>query len=324
MAGHAENLAGSKAFLSACNETGVFKWAREGVNVLFSPDSSYTLHTEKGRDMAELYPRENFWGGVFGGMGVPFVYNKDWKAVKGKIAAISGQFFRNLQAPELEALFTGNFVIMDGAAAETLFKMGAGGLAGITNVTRVPSDKAVVSYEEMENPEEAYAVPRISAQGSFEFIYLIEYEKNTQVLGGLFSPARERQGNGTAVFNERVLILPYSGGGYRPMALNELRRRIIFRELQKAASRFRGPGVMAEGHVNFGVYEFADKDRRALLVVNGSADPVDCIKLWRPAGNGEPVEMITRSGKIKPRCRNEGETLTVFQRLEAMECALLR
>jgi hypothetical protein len=324
MAGHAENLAGSKTFLSACNETGVFKGGREGVNVLFSPDSSYTLHTEKGRDMSELYPCENFWGGVFGGMGVPFVYNKDRKPIKGKIAAVSGQFFRNLSAAELETLFAGNFVILDGAAAETLFDIGAGGLAGITGVTRVPSEKAVVSYEEMEHPEEGYAVPRISAQGAFEFAYLMEYEKGARVLGGLFSPAHERQGNGTVVFNDRVLVLPYSGGsGYIPMALNELRRRVVFRELQKAASRFSGPAMMAEDHVNFGVYEFADKDRRALFVVNGSADPVDCIKLRRSAGNSEPLEVILRSGKVKPRYRNEGESLTVFQRLEAMECALL-
>jgi hypothetical protein len=323
MAGHAENLAGSKAFLSACNETGVFKWSREGINVLFSPNSSYTLHTEKGQNMPELYPCENFWGGVFGSMGVPFIYNKDWKSVKGKIVAVSGQFFRNLQAPELEALFTDNFVILDGAAAETLYKTGAGGLAGITNVTRVLSDQAIVSYEEMGSPEEGYAVPRISAQGSFEFIYLIEYEKGAGVLGGLFSPARERRGNGTAVFNNRVLILPYSGNGYIPMALNELRRRVIFRELQKAASCFSGPGIMAEDHVNLGVYEFADKGRQALFVVNGSADPVDRIKLRRPAGNGEPVEMIMRSGSLKPRCQNDGETLTVFQRFEAMECGLL-
>ncbi|MDR2618462.1 MAG: hypothetical protein LBC62_06295, partial [Treponema sp.] len=323
MAGQAENLAGSKAFLSACNETGVFKWTREGINVLFSPDSSYTLHTENGRDMAELYPHENFWGGVFGSMGVPFVYNKDRKAVKGKIAAVSGQFFRNLKAPELEALFADNFVILDGAAAETLYKMGAGSLAGITNVTRVPSDEAVVSYEEMARSEEGYAVPRISAQSSFEFIYLIEYEKDAGVLGGLFSPAHERKGNGTVVFKGRVLILPYSGNGYIPMALNELRRRVIFRELQKAALRFSGSGIMAADHVNFGAYAFADKGRQALFVINGSADPVDRIKLWRPGGNGEPVEMIARSGNLKPRCQNEGETLTVFQRLEAMECGLL-
>jgi hypothetical protein len=175
----------------------------------------------------------------------------------------------------------------------------------------------------MENPEEGYAVPRISAQGSFEFIYLIEYEKGARVLSGLFSPAHEHRGNGTAVFNDRVLILPYSGNGYIPMALNQLRRRVIFRELQKAATRFSGPGIMAEGHVNFGVYEFADRGRRALFVVNGSADPVDRIKLRRPAGNSEPPEMILRSGKLKPRCSVEGETLTVFQRLEAMECGLL-
>lgn len=323
MAGHAENLAASKNFLSACNGTGVFKWAREGVKVLFSPDSSYSLRTEKGKDMSELYPRENFWGGVFGSMGVPFVYRKDWKTIRGEISAVSGQFFRNLQVKELEALFTDNFVIMDGAAAETLFEMGAGSLAGITRVSRVPSDEAVVSYEEMAGREEAYAVPRISAQGSFEYIYLVEYEKGARVLGSLFSPARECRGNGTAVFKDRALILPYSGGGYIPMALNELRRRVLFRELQKAARVFRGAGLMAADQVNFGAYAFGDQGRQALFVVNGSADPVDCVKLWRPAGKGEAVEIILREGRVKARRRGEGENLTVFQRLEAMDCALL-
>jgi hypothetical protein len=322
MAGHAENLAASKGFLSACNETGVFKWEREGVKVLFSPDSSYTLHTEKGRDMPELYPRENFWGGVFGSMGVPFTYRRDWKRIRGEITALSGQFFRNLGAEELEALFADNFVIMDGAAAETLFDMGAGRLAGITRVTRLPSDEAVVSYEEMAGAEEAYAVPRISAQGSFEYIYLVEYETGARVLGGLFSPAHEYRGNGTAVFKDRALILPYSGGGYIPMALNELRRRVLFRELQKAARVYRSPAPLAVDQVNFGAYAFADRGKRALFLVNGSADPVDRVELWRPGG-GEEVEIILREGRVKARCQAGGENLTVFQRLEAMDCALL-
>ncbi|MDR3147788.1 MAG: hypothetical protein LBU00_05355 [Treponema sp.] len=323
MAGHARNLAASKGFLSACNETGVFRWSRRGVHVLFSPDSSYTLHTETGRNMTELYPRENFWGGVFGSMGVPFVYDKNWKGMKGNILAVSGQFFRNLKAAELETLFADNFVILDGAAAETLFSMGAGSLAGIGALSRVPSDQAIVSYEELTGPEETYAVPRISAQGSFEFIYLVEYDRGARVLSGLFSPAHERRGNGTAVFNERVLILPYSGGGYIPMALNELRRRVLFRELQKAARAFAGPGLMALDQVNCGAYEFADGEKRSLFIINGSADPLDSLRLWRPLWDAEPAELLLRSGTVKPRCRVEGETLTLLHRLEPMECALL-
>jgi hypothetical protein len=50
---------------------------------------------------------------------------------------------------------------------------------------------------------------------------------------------------------------------------------------------------------------------------------VDCVKLWRPAGKGEAVEIILREGRVKARRRGEGENLTVFQRLEAMDCALL-
>jgi hypothetical protein len=329
MRGHGENLAESKTFLSACNETGVFKRPREGVNVLFSPDSSYTLHTEKGGDMPELYPQENFWGGVFGSMGVPFVYNKDRKTIfsifstNGKTLAVSGQFFRNLTMEELEVLFASNYVILDGEASKTLFEMGAGRLAGITGVKRVPSEEAIVSYEEMAESEEGYAVPRISAQGSFEYVYLIEYDQGARVLGDLFSPGHERKGNGTTVFDERVLVLPYSGGGYIPLALNELRRRVLFRELQKAARTFSGLIPLAADHVNFGLYSFADKGKEALFVVNGSADPVDCIKLWWPGRNNEPVEMIVREGRIKPRCQIDGDSLTVFRRFDAMECALL-
>jgi hypothetical protein len=213
---------------------------------------------------------------------------------------------------------------MDGQACNTLFEMGGGRFAGISAVNRVPLNQGIVSYEEMNGGEEDYAIPRISAQLSFEYTYLIDYDKGARVLSGVFSPDHQRKGNGMAVFNERVLILPFSGGvNYIPMALHELRRRVIFRELQKAARNFSGLDIIAEGHVNFGAYAFADKDRQALFVANSSIDSMDSVKLWRSGTNKEPAEMITRNGRIKPRCQIDGDLLTVFHRFEALECALL-
>ena len=58
----------------ALTRSGVFKEERLGVHVLYSPCSSYTLHTRAGSSMEELYPQEAFFAGLLPAMGVPYAY----------------------------------------------------------------------------------------------------------------------------------------------------------------------------------------------------------------------------------------------------------
>ena len=67
-------LRDAKPFLSRLTAMGVFAGERLGVQVLCSPDSAYTLHTELGASMEELYPRETFFAQLLPAMGIPAAY----------------------------------------------------------------------------------------------------------------------------------------------------------------------------------------------------------------------------------------------------------
>ena len=61
-----------------------------GIRVLYSPCSSYTLHTREGSSMEELYPQEAFFAGLLPAMGVPYAYAGS-PELTGQIVAASGQ-----------------------------------------------------------------------------------------------------------------------------------------------------------------------------------------------------------------------------------------
>ncbi|GHU58353.1 hypothetical protein FACS189444_1900 [Spirochaetia bacterium] len=326
--GHGENLKSLKPFLESCIGSGVFSWQRQGIAVLFSSKSSYTLHTTAGKEMDELYPSESFWAGFLSGMGMPYFYTQDWKSLHNQIIAISGQYLRNLSLDEIETLFRDNFIIMDGEAAETLADRGLGHLAGIQSIRRSPENSGECSYEEAVSKERDYAVPRMSAYGLGELVF-IGYTEDIYEASFLMKPNHEKAAPGLAIKPGCAMVLPYICKGYSPSLFNSLRLRLFKRELANGSKGFNGLPLMIEEGTNTGAYMFSGNqgDSFALFLVNASSDPVSqihlkgslCTKVWHGAAF---ITETKRDCKIVQDAENGAVTLILD--LGPMECALIR
>ncbi len=149
--GYQDVLPQSFEFIARMNETGAFGAAHAGVCVPVSSWASYHLHA-RGGGMPGLYPRETFLGGLLGTLGVPVYYLAD-AIPQNTISAVSGQWLRNLTKDEIEHFFATNRVLLDGeAAADTLFRLGLGHLAGIRAVCWHRQDSGTANYEQAESP----------------------------------------------------------------------------------------------------------------------------------------------------------------------------
>lgn len=317
--GHAKNLRAMKPFLAACS-SGALDGERLGVQILFSSESSYTLHAHKDT-MDALYPRETFWGGALGALGVPFAFRQDPENLAGQIVAVSGQYFRNLTGEAIRGLFTRNYLLLDGEAADTLCQMGLGALAGLRSVRRVPHENGQVCYEQSVAQEKGFAVPRAGAQVFLGDAYLIDYLPGARAVSRLMRYDRETAGPGLAVFNERVMVFPFCCAEYPGSLFHRLRQLLIGRELARAARRFALP-VMGDSQC-LCLYAFAHDDGLALLLANASADALGGVRL-RLTGSIPGSARVQMNGEwsMLPAHR-EGESILLPLALPPMRCALM-
>lgn len=125
--------AASSPIWTACSGWGRRRGSEQGVQVLFCPDSSYTLHAYEGDSLDAIRPRETFWAEYLSAFGIANVYTSR-RRFSGEVVAVAGQYFRNLQEEELRALFADNTVLLNGDAIDTLVDMGCGDLIGVDEV----------------------------------------------------------------------------------------------------------------------------------------------------------------------------------------------
>ena len=293
--GYQDMLRQVKPFLNAAVSTGRLAGRRLGVQVLYSPDASYHLHTAAGRHMEELYPQEVFWAGLLGAMGVPFAYCDDPASLHGQVAAVSGQALRNWDARTLEALFRNNVVLLTGDAADTLCQMGLGHLAGMESLRWMTQNEGEYTFEQAEDGRVYTGRPRarasavISAADAAHITYLPGAQ--VEVRTAFYDSFRRRRAPAQAVVEGRVLVYPF--GHFEgplaipPMLLSHMRAQVLHGMLADAG--FAAP--LAQGGPYLAAYAFEGAEGAlALYLVNGALDGVRDIRLaGAPAG---PVTVL--------------------------------
>lgn len=306
-----------KPALNAMNATGAFAKRRLGVCVLVDERASYALHTKSGANMEELYPEEVFWAGLLPAMGVPMYVGVSPEDARG-VAAVSGQYFRNLTQEQIERLFAANFVLLTGDALETLVEMGLGRLAGVERVRWMEQNSGAYAYEEVTNGERYTGVPHarasaiISASDALDVSYRADaaaYEYSA-----FFNSFRKRTAPCETVVENRVLIYPFgrfSGPqDIPPMLLNDVRQEILQSVLSRSG-RLEAP--LVEGSPYLAPYAFSDGETLWLYLVNGALDAVKSVSLRfaKPDGTyavsalpsrGEPVafSVSVQQGRCAP------------------------
>lgn len=309
--GYQNTLREAKPGLCALNETSVFAREMGGVRVLFAQTSSYTLHTPQGASMDELSPDEGWWGGMLASFGIPYVYTDELRQ-RGQIVAASGQALRNYAADALEALFAENLVLLTGDAAEALFDMGLGHLAGIRSCEWVQATDGTVAYEQMENGA------RASAMILSPDLLRIEYEPGMQALSHFYASDRQCAFPAVARF-DNALIFPF-GRTLSPVDPPEMLLTSARGELLRGAisAHPAAPPMIADAPYLAPTY-YPREGGFDLFLVNASTDTYAEFSLLYNQ-NILRAERLTADGwAALPVSDNR-----IACPLAAMECALLR
>jgi hypothetical protein len=288
--GFAPMLREVKPVLNAMNASGAFTKPRKGVCVLIDERASYHLRTRDGAKMEELYPEEVFWAGLLPAMGVPMYIGAAPEDANG-VCAVSGQYFRNLTAAQIETLFAQNFVLLNGDAIETLVSLGLGHLAGVKSAVWMAQNSGAYTFEQVTNGKNYTGVPNarassvISGADALDISYLPD--ASAVECSALYDSFRKRRASCEVVVENRVLLYPFGRFGspqeIPPMLLNDVRQEILQDVLTKSG-RMTTP--MVEGSPYLVPYAFADGDALSLYLVNGALDAVDGIALRMPDQSG--------------------------------------
>lgn len=301
----------------------------QGVCVLFSQNSAYTIHTKDAKDIYDLEPWETFWAEYLSAFGIANHFTDDYK-VKGQIVAVSGQYFRNLTPEEIEQLFADNKVLLEGEAADTLLDMGLGHIAGIESAKWCTMNTAFHSYDQAVPRTFYQGLPeaRMSAQGMGEDIdYLrIEYaDPEVRTLSEMKSPEGKTVGKGITS-SEKVVVFPYGPLRYSYSFLLNPVKREMFQELIGEMQDVRIPAMALE-HPYIAVNEFMQDERRILLMTNFTTDDCEEPEIRISGEVSEAYEISREDGEQVPvPFEKNGDVLKLSGTLEHMKsrCIILK
>jgi hypothetical protein len=269
--GYGPTLIKAKARAQSLRDLGLDPRRESGVQVLFNPDASYSIQTEKGESFAELAPEENFWAGFLAVMGIAHTYRR-WSDQKKAVLAISGQYCRGLKEQEVRDLLGSNVVLLNGDAIHTLSRMGLGALIGVKSAEWVASDSGIPSYEQVVDGKRycGLSEARLTAQALTGDYLKIEYADGVVVHTEVRNPSGGRSGPGMAVVSGRLIMLPY-GRSAACQGLQHPVRQAILQLLLLETCGSACPTYLRNS-ANIAVYDYDLGTRRVLLLINGSGD----------------------------------------------------
>ncbi|MBM3493464.1 MAG: hypothetical protein FJX72_03955 [Armatimonadetes bacterium] len=297
--GYQKGLATIRPFVDRLHALGLRTARATGVQVMVCPTSSWTMRTRRGHSMTELYPSETFWAGLLTAYGIANAFCTDGAPNQPAIA-ISGQSLHNLDADAVAALFARPVVLLDGDAAHTLCDMGLGHLAGIENIEWIEQNDGRCAYEQVADGQRYLGISeaRASCQNLAGDVAAISYGPGAEHLTRICNPdgrsvcpgvtlmrtpsphpplPRHGGGEGGGC-RQCVVVWPYGRFGGRPAGhLNPLRQAL----LQELLCRIMGDSAptMVTDDPHVGVFTFAIQDRYAMLLVNGSGDDLEIVRL---------------------------------------------
>ena len=287
-------LSRNKNFLTSLTGLDFGLGHQKGVKVLANPDSSFTLHTESGKSIDELYPQEGFWAAFLSAFGIANNYSMD-SAHSKQVVAISGQYLRNLEQAQIEHLFAENFVLLEGESAYTLFDMGLGRLAGIKCVRWHPAQQFYASYEQVTNGLVYYNLPeaRLSAQYDSGDYLEVEYTGNASPISTMKNYEGQSVGPGMSVYNQKVFLFPYGHfKGQNSSHVNSIVKEIILGVIM-GIKEFEQPWyVKAAPYVSLFAYHM--NDRILLLLMNAGNDDQEKLELWIPQIEPKDIVEVSR------------------------------
>ena len=322
--GWAPTLVQAKALANRLRELKLDPRRETGVEVLFNPEASYSLQTEKGESFGELAPDAAFWASFLAVMGIGHTYRR-WSGQKDLVVAFSGQYCRGLNESQIRELLSSNVALLNGDAIWTLHKMGLGELIGVRRADWVASDSGIPSYEQVIDGR-VYAglnEARLTAQALTGDYLRIEYQAGVAIHTEVRNPSGARSGPGMAVANRRHIMLPY-GRGSDYQGLRHPVRQALLQSLLTDLAGDRCP-VFLGNTASVAVYDYELEKTRVLLLVNASLDDYPELEIYRVRSSPAEAMEISSTGsrRLGKDLRAEKERLVLGTGLKRLEVKAL-
>lgn len=325
-----ELLSRAKPYLTGITGLHLKGSEEKGICVMYSSNSSYTIHTDGTRCLSAIQPWETFWAEYLSAFGIANHYCDDCSKT-GEIMAVSGQYFRNLKPCEITKMFSDNVLLLEGEAVETLVDMGLGCLLGITSCEWYPANTGKHSYEQVITEQRFQNLPyaRISAQTMGEtgdYLNITYTKEPHQTVSVLKAPDGSVVGEGVVYVTNRAVILPYGHMRDRHNFLLNPVRQEMLRHLILSMKDVRQP-VIIENCPYVTVSHFSREGQQVLLLFNYATDDFENVKLDLPFPVQDAFEISREEGKPVPLQfeKREGGILLPFM-LEHMtsRCIVLK
>ena len=157
---YAKALKEAKPFLSKLNDLGLKPEQMQGVYVLYSENSAFTIQGNS------LCPHENWWASYLEQLGIACVFG-DNVNVKNRVVALGGQVVRNYTREQIEQIFANNFVLVSAECAQTLCDMGMGDLIGAKSYEIWKERTGKTAMEQIATGEAVFDVQELRATTQF-------------------------------------------------------------------------------------------------------------------------------------------------------------
>ena len=321
-------LAGRKKFLDEACSLGLSLQKQEGVKVLFSPLSSRYIRTRRGSSIDEIWPHETFWSQLLSCYGITVKFTDNYR-LKKEIVAVSGQYFRSIGRKDVEDLFKNNKVILDGEAAETLFELGMGDLAGIKNIKWMAQDSGAHSYEEAVGKKYfGLSDPRTSAQVSAGDYLKIGYAPGARVITAVKSPEGKYAGPGITLCNNCVVFPYFVAFNCKPLSHLTPVRQKTFQEILKEIAPANSKLAFSTGCPYLPVYRYGFRDKTVIMIVNCSMDDIKNFSIFAAnlpkAGKNKTSVLCSRTGRTEKAAFFRKDSVYHFNiPIESMEAKIL-
>ena len=234
---------------------------------LIFPLDEKTVYNSHEEGFLNLVPKDFDVVGYFSSMGFSYRVSKE-KRFQNEVIILSEQNVWNFSNDELISLFQENFVFVDGVAASILEERG---LLYLIHAKKVSFHGECHDYDTFEMYEGKETIDgmhhyKATSQRRNGNYYSIEYEKDVDIVSGLYDPRMKRTGDGVAL-GKNFMVYPYSIEGtdntsfFMPMRRFILEKHLLSK-IKKPFAKTREDGIYA--------YLYEQENRFVLFMTNAN------------------------------------------------------
>lgn len=305
-----------------------------GVRIIFNPQSSYSVETEVGENIDELYTEDRGWAVHLSALGISYWFDPE---SKGNVSAISGSQVLGMKEEEItELLKKGLF--LDATATYHLFQKGYGNLLGLKDVRWIKLSESGYAYEEIINDDFGPLNRRMSAQLASVSRRILKFElvKACSVISQIYTASSKVCSIGSYVYENqlggRVATLAYPLTNTINIGFLGRYRQQAIQNLIKWLSNDIGFLFMVENQPLIYSSRIDFSNYFILALINFSTDPINEMDVYLENFQGDvrKCDLLAKDGRWRKfkvgliEQQNNSTRLKISQTLNYMDSLILK